>query len=183
VPIFAFNVNSPTQTADGGAVMWSIGPISGASTANLTMPPAPLLSYALTATAGTDTPIPGIPSSASILGIQLNVALYASGANVARDTTIQLLKGGTPVANRATNSLLGTTDITLVYGGATDLWGTTWTPSDILNIDWYVQVTGTGTAGNIYVDGVGILVYTTGIYGANRIIPPYGFQGVTNGIH
>jgi hypothetical protein len=54
------------------------------------------------------------------------------GDSYVLDYSIRLVKGGTIVgSDYATASDWTTTENTVTYGGATDLWGTTWTASDI----------------------------------------------------
>ncbi|MDD4761651.1 MAG: fibronectin type III domain-containing protein [Candidatus Pacebacteria bacterium] len=76
-----------------------------------------------------------IPAGATISGIQVTIGRYGStgfGSDV-RDSTVRLIKAGAVTGN---NKAVTTTDWTgietaVVYGGAADLWGTTWTPADI----------------------------------------------------
>ena len=74
-----------------------------------------------------------VPSNATITGITATVERAASALSSVRDLNVFLLKAGSPVgtdhAFTATN--WGTTDATVTYGTSTDLWGTTWTPTDI----------------------------------------------------
>ena len=74
-----------------------------------------------------------IPAGATILGIQLNIEDKASATSSLKDETVQLLKAGTATgANKAvTGTLWGTTDTTVGYGAANDLWSAAWTPADI----------------------------------------------------
>jgi hypothetical protein len=74
-----------------------------------------------------------IPTNATILGIKVEVKKYGAGSVQVRDNAVRIVKGGT----------IGTTDRSSVsdwpsstfeyvtHGGSTDLWGETWTPSDI----------------------------------------------------
>ena len=77
-----------------------------------------------------------IPDSATIIGIQVEIGRRAENSSswsYMRDNIIKLVKGGNPVGNN--KALTGTNWPTSItnkdYGGAADLWGTTWTPADI----------------------------------------------------
>lgn len=73
------------------------------------------------AIAGTDT----------INGILLEIN-YKSSLSGPTEQNVRLLKAGTAtVTDRSTSATLPTASTTVSYGGAADLWGTTWTPSDI----------------------------------------------------
>lgn len=117
-----------------------------------------------------------IPAGATITGIEVDIYRGTNRANAATDVTIQLLKAGTPVgSNKAKTgywpSILagapasifyevpGSNGIEQIYGGQTDLWGTTWAPSDINNSNFGIQIvanqsnTATTTGGITYVNG------------------------------
>lgn len=179
MPLYAFGFGGTTQTANGGSLPWAFIPSPTASTGQINMPPYPLTSYALSSPVGLEVYPPGIPAWSTILGIQLRINLYSSVPNVARDVTVQILNGTTPGVNRAMSAVIGTNDITTTYGSPTDLWGLSWTPADILNLDWSLQIAGTGNAGTVYVDGVGVFVYTSGFVGGGMpVIPPYAFAAL-----
>lgn len=74
-----------------------------------------------------------IPAGATIHGIELRIERSeAQGTDDIRDDVVQLVKGGTIVGNnKASSSEWPTSDATATYGGPGDLWGTTWTASDI----------------------------------------------------
>jgi len=78
-----------------------------------------------------------IPSGATIDGITVTIRRQSSGAlsPFIRDSEVKLVKGGTV---QTTNKAVTGTDWALApawgtatYGGAADLWGTTWTAADI----------------------------------------------------
>jgi hypothetical protein len=159
---FSTGYSQTTQVANGGSVQWNLNAQQGASTGNVTLPPeSGITSYAISSAQGTESNPSNIPSAATILGIQLNIKTYASAANTLKDVTAQLLKNGTLCANRALNLYLGVADGSQpAYGGSSDLWGTTWNPSDIPNIDWLFQVQSNGSQTcEAYVDGVNIVVW------------------------
>lgn len=81
-----------------------------------------------------------IPADATIEGITVEIEAYRAttgGAAVSHRDTAQLLKAGSPVGTNKGNTAhddsqpIATTATVYTYGGATDLWGTTWTPSEI----------------------------------------------------
>ena len=62
---------------------------------------------------------------------------------------VKLLKAGTAAGvSRATGAVLPATATTVSFGGAADLWGTTWTASDINNANFGAVFTcNTNTSG------------------------------------
>jgi len=91
-----------------------------------------------------------IPTNATIDGITVNIERYGTRttffifvSRAIRDQTIQLTKNGTTAvgANRAlTTTNWPASDGTQSYGGAADLWGTTWTPAEINNSNFGVYI-------------------------------------------
>jgi hypothetical protein len=73
-----------------------------------------------------------IPATAYIRGIQVEIVRKASSTSV-DDEDLYLLKAGatTGITDHASGTDWGTTDATVTYGSASDLWGTTWTPAQI----------------------------------------------------
>lgn len=74
-----------------------------------------------------------IPGGATINGIVVEVEKTDSGEEYVRDQEVKLYKNNTLVGtNKAdTVSSWPATDTYKTYGGSTDLWGTTWTDTDI----------------------------------------------------
>ncbi len=75
-----------------------------------------------------------IPLTATIDGIVAEVQRWAiNGPNAVFDSTIRIIKGGTITGPNKANMITwaGNSPIYAVYGSPTDLWGTTWTPTDI----------------------------------------------------
>lgn len=77
-----------------------------------------------------------IPATATINGITVEIERRSNsttGGNSVRDYSVQMVKGGVIVGSDY--ALTGNDWITgnsvETYGGATDLWGTTWTPAEI----------------------------------------------------
>lgn len=76
-----------------------------------------------------------IPSGATINGIIVNINRYADD-NIITDGNVNIVKGGTiGTTNKAKSGnwpiVPVDRDIPAVYGSSTDLWGETWTSSDI----------------------------------------------------
>ena len=104
-----------------------------------------------------------IPGGSTILGIAVLVERSKADVGVVVNTYVQLLKAGsiagTPV-NDATD--WPTTDAVATYGGAASLWGTTWSPTEINDADFGVQlVADEGSVGNVTlrVDQIRITVW------------------------
>jgi hypothetical protein len=80
-----------------------------------------------------------LPAGANIQGIQVNVSRYSSGTGSpapARDSSIKLRKNvsgvSTPVgSDRSAAATWSTSPSVATFGGPIDLWGTTWTYTDI----------------------------------------------------
>ena len=85
-----------------------------------------------------------IPTGATIDGIEVSIRRQSSsnnGGNSINDVSLQLAKNGTILgSNYATTTDWPTTMAVANYGGATDLWGTTWTPADINNVNFGVAL-------------------------------------------
>ncbi|HJS20460.1 MAG TPA: Ig-like domain-containing protein, partial [Anaerolineales bacterium] len=82
-----------------------------------------------------------IPTDATINGISVEMNRWASAGNVS-DDTVQLFKAGSLVGeDKAADGNWDTVTSTVVtYGGASDLWGTTWTPAEINASDFGVTL-------------------------------------------
>jgi hypothetical protein len=78
-----------------------------------------------------------IPSNASIVGITVVINRQSSGVQspFLRDSRVSLVKavGGVQTTNKAATGTNWSTSglATATYGGAADMWGTTWTPAEI----------------------------------------------------
>lgn len=115
-----------------------------------------------------------IPSTSTINGILVEVeksALNAVSADV-YDSIIRLTLGGaTAGSNKAdTGTSWPDTDAYISYGGATDLWGTTWTPTQISSSTFGVDV-----VAKIPVDEIDV---NTARVDHIRITIYYSFAGV-----
>lgn len=110
-----------------------------------------------------------IPALATINGIVCSVERKASAASAIRDYAVQMLKNGSIPAgsNDKKNTAVywSTTEGTVSYGSPTDLWGASWTPTDINNSTTgfaircdYIPAYSSATA---YVDYMSMTVYYT----------------------
>lgn len=102
-----------------------------------------------------------IPVGAEIMGIVVEVERKASGASVARDNRVRIVKGGAiGTTDKASASAWPTSDAYASYGSDSDLWGETWTRDDINASNFGVAISalalGSGTAS---IDHIRITVY------------------------
>lgn len=112
-----------------------------------------------------------VPTGATINGVTLRYECKR-GSNLlaGRDSSIRIIKAGSAVgADKAdTGTNYATSDTVVSRGGASDLWSTTWTDSEInatnfgFNISVYMD-DGNETAENVSIDYVEVVIdYTTG---------------------
>lgn len=107
-----------------------------------------------------------IPSGSTINGITVNVERRSDRTTNggSRDAGVRLVKAGViGSVDRSTTTLYTTSDVTEAHGGATDLWGDTWTPADINSSGFGAVFAATkpsssGQAHQIQVDMVSITV-------------------------
>ncbi len=108
----------------------------------------------------------GIPDGSTINGIAVEVQRKTSFPSTLRDNLVQLRKGGTSTGNNKadTGTSWGTSDATITYGGASDLWGTSWAASDInasnFGVDFRAKNHGFANA-TASVDFIRVTVYYT----------------------
>lgn len=107
-----------------------------------------------------------IPDGATINGIEVTWVYFATGSVFGHE--IRLVKAGSPVGqNKATFVAWPGTSQSFGFGGANDLWGSTWTPAEIKDPLFGVQIAAAfqsaGAVAN--VDNVRITVYYTGAAG------------------
>lgn len=111
-----------------------------------------------------------IPLTATIEGILVEAekSIDSGGGDVATvDYSARLVKAGSVVGNDYANATEWSSDddIYETYGGATDLWGTTWTPAEINSSGFGFALAGTINSAfatvDIRVDHVRITVYYT----------------------
>lgn len=73
-----------------------------------------------------------IPAGATIDGIVVAIDRHQGAAQQMQDHRVRIVKGGTiGSTDKASASIWETTPTTVTYGSSTDLWGETWTDSDI----------------------------------------------------
>jgi hypothetical protein len=73
-----------------------------------------------------------VPSGATIQGIEVDVRRSSTNGVGIQDQSVKLVKNGAIIGTEhATATTWPNTLATAVYGGPTDLWGTTWLPSDV----------------------------------------------------
>lgn len=110
-----------------------------------------------------------VPLGATILGIAVNVVKKDNaGGGALFDAHARLVRAGTVEAiDRNDGSAWPSTDGTVSYGGAADLWGASWSASDINNTGFGFAIAVSG-AGQARVDDVQIQV----TYGAAVCPPP-----------
>jgi MSHA biogenesis protein MshQ len=104
-----------------------------------------------------------IPANATINGITVSIERRSSNTDT-QDAAMRIVKAGViGTADRSTATAYTTTDTYEAHGGATDLWGTTWTPADINDANFGAAFASRkpGTAGGartVSVDHVQITV-------------------------
>ena len=107
-----------------------------------------------------------IPDGVTIDGVQVGIRRYASSTSNGgvTDSSVNLVKGGViQTTNRASASVYPTAVAWNYHGGSADLWGTTWTVSDINNSNFGATVasqkaSGSGAAITAYVENINITV-------------------------
>ena len=105
-----------------------------------------------------------IASDKTIVGIEVTLTRRASATSSIVDASVKLVKGGTiSGADKAnTRTYWPTSQTAVTYGSPTDLWGLTWTPSDINATNFGVAFACKNLASNGkygYPDGIQIKVY------------------------
>lgn len=121
-----------------------------------------------------------IPGGSTIDGIVVEVQGKVNTADDSGIYSILLLKAGTPTGDNKGSSdpfVFTASDTTKTWGGAADLWGTTWTVSDINNsgfgFQFYAQWDDSGSLGGtrtVSVDFVRITVHYTAAGGGGSFI-------------
>lgn len=105
-----------------------------------------------------------IPNTATVTGIVVQT-LVKRGTAAITDNSIRLLKNGSQVGtDHAGNFDWGTSFAYHTYGSASDLWGTTWSPADINNANFGMEISAFLPGNNnsiAFVDYVSITVYYT----------------------
>jgi len=108
-----------------------------------------------------------IPLGATINGIEVRVERGASSSsNNIYDNSVRLTKNGVIIgADKPNSSVWTDMDTIVVYGGPSDLWGTSWTVADIndatTGILFSAKRTSGGGSRTAYVDFIDMKVYYT----------------------
>lgn len=157
----------PLGAGTGSQVSNPIGSNNWTNVTNITASDDAYATCALTATshyAKGDNFGFSIPSGATIDGIVVEWELSKTGTGNVFVDQIKIVKGGTVGSTDKTDlSTFATTDTVKSFGGASDLWGETWTDSDINASNFgcvlsCFKITGTPTA---RIDYVRVTVYYT----------------------
>ena len=117
-----------------------------------------------------------IPAGATIDGIEVRFERQKSGASSVTDVDVMIVKGGAISvtdlsAGAAWNNEADQLD---TFGGATELWGETWTATDINASNFGVVVAATSAGATALVDSVDIKIYYTAAVAG---FDPNGMQG------
>ena len=121
----------------------------------------------------------GIPSGATIAGIQVRVEGSSSTAGT---TTFQIGLSGNNGASwfEKSASFTGTTDTPSVYGSTTDLWGTTWTSTQVDSTHFRVRIYRTGiSTADLRIDRLQVNV----TYSVSPTLTTSGFMRVKSGTY
>jgi hypothetical protein len=144
------NDPSSTSQSSSGKPLWSnTGNVAGSNNSYATAS----LSGTFTATEDLRATNYGfsIPGTATIDGITLEIERKSTtvSGTTARDSRVFLTKNGTATvgSNKAMATAWPSSDTYATYGGAADLWGTTWTPSDINSSNFGVILAAIGDTG------------------------------------
>ena len=110
-----------------------------------------------------------IPSNATINGIEVFIKLRKTNAGNMRDNKIILLKAGSEAgSNKARGSTIWPTASTEIkFGGNIDLWGTTWTATDLFNTGFGIRISGKNRGSKdaqAEIDYVRINIYFNQVY-------------------
>lgn len=108
----------------------------------------------------------GIAATSTILGIQVEVE--GQTTTPTNPLSIVLLKSGSPIGS-IENAALPASNGFVTFGGSSDLWGATWTPSDINSATFGIQIKGIPAAAapfggtlNYQIDYIRITIYGFG---------------------
>jgi len=105
-----------------------------------------------------------IPAGATINGITVSVERHYTGPGVAIDST-RLVKAGVAVGSSKAGGVWPLSDATATYGSSSDLWGTTWTATDVNASNFGVLLGASdntvGSSGTAFVDTMTITVTYT----------------------
>jgi hypothetical protein len=105
-----------------------------------------------------------IPAGAIIKGIQVDVERNGGLGDKISDNSVRMVKNGTIAGDdRKADGTWPSSDIYITYGGASDLWGLTWSYSDINSADFGFVISakhdGTSASRTASVDHIRITIY------------------------
>ena len=105
-----------------------------------------------------------IPLDATVNGIVVEVEKSTTLSTSITDNSVKIVKGGSITGTElASASQWATADAYATYGTATELWGTTWTPTDINSGNFGIVISGVAAvAATAQIDHVRISIYYTG---------------------
>ena len=102
-----------------------------------------------------------IPTDATINGIQLTIRRESSTSSSIKDSTVSLMKGGMITGDNKAGASVWSNSVALAnYGSASDLWGTTWTPSDINASNFGAALSVTSNSGTNHTGSVDYIQIT-----------------------
>ncbi|MBK6929493.1 MAG: hypothetical protein IPH12_01015 [Saprospirales bacterium] len=156
--------NAGPNNAGAGTNVTGVGTVAWTSPGNITTPGSPYAGMSVAGGATTNYlqgAIYGfsIPAGATINGITVVINRQSSGvvSPFLQDNIVRLVKGGgitgsnyaNTGVNWPNNSTPGAGLATATYGGAADLWGTTWTPAEINATDFGVVLSAVNANGGL----------------------------------
>lgn len=105
-----------------------------------------------------------VPTDATITGITVNIERSSTTLNGTQDNSVKLtVSGATTGTDKATASLWPTTDAVATYGSPTDLWGIGWTPGQVNDSTFGIEISALADlAGTAQIDYISITVDWTG---------------------
>lgn len=100
-----------------------------------------------------------LPAVAAVKGILVQIEKRSLGGSVS-DARVRIVKNGVVgSAERADAAAWPASDTVVSYGGATDLWGETWTAADVNAADFGVVISATDSFDTAGVDHVAVTVF------------------------
>ena len=106
----------------------------------------------------------GVPSGATIDGIEIQAEFSASLAGIIASLRLSVSgNGGSAYSSTKEDTVTGTTDTTRIFGGATDLWGASFSEYGTQDGNFFVKVEGkTNSAGrSCRLDYLAVKIYYT----------------------
>jgi len=104
-----------------------------------------------------------IPAGSTINGIKAEIESALDPGSVAIESAIRIVKadGSISTTNKSIGVTVPSSDTYVVYGGASDVWGESWSSTNINDADFGVVVSYTGTQGIVLIDHIRMTVYYT----------------------